>query len=69
MDIKITDMTISEQLKTQREKQKLSLEDLVTRTELSIDTIRRIESGKNLNPTIYVIRKLSEALNFYKFEL
>ena len=62
-------MTISEQLKTQREKQKLSLEDLVTRTELSIDTIRRIESGKNLNPTIYVIRKLSEALNFYKFEL
>ena len=61
--------TIAEQLKENRERLGLSKADLKRATGLSIDLISKIEKGHHVNPTVYVIRELSKALNNYKFEI
>lgn len=62
-------MTIGEQLTAERTKSGLSQKELATKSGLNIDTIRRIENGKNSNPTVVVLRFLSKALNDYKFQI
>lgn len=64
-----TIMTIGEQLKFQREKLDLTQKEISEIAGLSLDTVSRVENGRNKNPTVYVIRQLSKALNYYKFEL
>jgi transcriptional regulator with XRE-family HTH domain len=62
-------MTIGEQLKFERKKLGLTQEKVAEVAGLSLDTVSRVENGRNKNPTVYVIRQLSKALNYYKFEL
>ncbi len=50
-------------LRTERERQGLSLSDLSARTGIDRATISKIETGKMANPTIGTLRKLAGALN------
>lgn len=51
-------------IRTLRESQNLSLDDLAERTTLSKAYLSRIENEKRQNPTIFVINKLTSALDF-----
>lgn len=62
-------MTISEQLKKARNDCGLTQWELKEKSKLSLDTINRIENGRNANPTVEVLRMLSKALNDFKFEI
>jgi transcriptional regulator with XRE-family HTH domain len=62
-------MTIADQLKKERDRCNLSLIELATKASLNIDTVKRIENGKHLNPTIEVLRMLGKALNNYTFKI
>lgn len=62
-------MTIGEQLKKARNDCQLTQSQLKDKSKLSLDTINRIENGRNANPTVEVLRMLSKALDNYKFEI
>lgn len=61
-------MTLGEQVRAERDNQKLTLDQLKTKAGISLDTLCRIEQDRNSNPTLYVIQQLQKALNI-KFDL
>lgn len=54
--------SISENLKRLRSKQGYSLEKVARLADLSLNTIVKIESGVNQNPTIETLTKIAKAL-------
>lgn len=53
---------ISENLKKLRDKKGYSLEKVARLADLSLNTIVKIESGVNQNPTIETLTKIAKAL-------
>ena len=53
---------IAENLKKQRAKKGLSLEKIARLADLSLNTIVKVESGVNTNPTIETLSKIAMAL-------
>ncbi|WP_418360163.1 helix-turn-helix domain-containing protein [Sphingobacterium detergens] len=62
-------MHIGEQIKEIRERKSMTQVELATKTGLSVRTISKIESGKNLNPTVYIIKAISKALDDIQFNI
>lgn len=60
--------TLAEQIKSSRTKLGWSQQKLAEVAKLSIDTVRSVETGRNINPTLYVIKQLERSL-IAKFEL
>lgn len=54
---------ISKNIKAIRKKQGLSQDKLSKLAEVAYNTIVKIESGENSNPTIETLRKIAQALN------
>ena len=55
-------MNISKNLKKIRKEKQYSLEQIARLTGLSLNTIVKIENGKNQNPTIQTMMKIAESL-------
>lgn len=60
--------TIGANLKNNRESLGLSIDEIARRSNLSKDTIVRIEKGK-ANPKFYTLCKISKALKIKLYEL
>lgn len=54
--------SISENLKRLRKERDYSLEKVSKLADLSLNTVAKIESGVNINPTIDTLQKLASAL-------
>jgi transcriptional regulator with XRE-family HTH domain len=54
---------IAEKLKRARKKAGLSQDRLARKADVAYNTVVKIESGENKNPTIETLRKLAKALN------
>ncbi len=54
--------SIAKNIKAQRKKLGLSQDKLSKLAEVAYNTIVKIESGENSNPTIETLRKIAEAL-------
>lgn len=54
--------SIAKSIKDIRKKQGLSQDKLSKLAEVAYNTIVKIESGENLNPTIDTLRKIAQAL-------
>ena len=61
-------MTLGQQVKTERERQQMTQDELKSKANISLDTLCRIEQDRNSNPTLYVIKQLQKVLNV-KFDL
>jgi transcriptional regulator with XRE-family HTH domain len=61
--------SISEQLKGERTRLKISQQKVAEKAGISFETVKNIERGHNVNPTLYVLRAISKALNYYKFDI
>ena len=55
--------SITKNIKDIRKKQGLSQDKLSKLAEVAYNTIVKIESGENANPTIETLRKIAKALN------
>ena len=55
--------SIAKNIKGIRKKQELSQDKLSKLAEVAYNTIVKIESGENANPTIETLRKIAKALN------
>jgi len=55
--------TISENIRDLRLKRGISQDRLSKLADLSLNTIVKIESGKNKNPTIVTLAKIAKSLN------
>jgi len=62
-------MKIADNLKRYRADRGLSFEKVARRADLSLNTIVKIESGVNKNPTIDTLSKIANALNVSVDEL
>ena len=54
--------SIADNLEKIRKQKKYSLERVSKLSDLSLNTVAKIESGKNTNPTIDTLQKLASAL-------
>ncbi|AIM37382.1 hypothetical protein KO02_12280 [Sphingobacterium sp. ML3W] len=62
-------MQLGKQIKEIRERKGFTQKELAIVSGLSEDTISKIESGKNQNPTVYVIKTISKALDNIQFNI
>lgn len=55
--------SIAQNIKNIRKEHKLSQDKLSKLAEVAYNTVVKIESGENANPTIETLRKIAKALN------
>ena len=56
-------MSFSQKLKIQREKKKLTQRELSERANIPLDTLRSIENGRVLAPSVFIAADLVHALD------
>ena len=62
-------MDIGKKLREAREKQGLSRDELVKKTDITVNTLYKIETGKMPKPSFEIVKKLSQALGISLDEL
>jgi len=50
-------------IKTSREKSSYTQEELASKSQISIDTLRKLEGGRVAAPSVFLISKLARILN------
>jgi len=61
--------TIGQQLLRERTRLGMTQGEVYTKSKISVSTIGALEQGRKTEASTYVIRQLSAALDYYKFEL
>lgn len=54
---------IGENIRKLRQQKKISQDRLSKKADLALNTIVKIETGENLNPTLKTVQKIAKALN------